>query len=269
MARISPRVQTSADGVAWVTGASSGIGRATALELVRRGWRVAVSARSSEALDDLARDGQGRIHSYPCDVTDADAVAETIGLIEAAHGRIALAFLNAGVSIHARAPKLDLAAVKRIVDVNIMGAFNALVPLIERMAARGQGQIALCGSVAGYGGLPYAAAYCASKAATINAAASLAIECAPLGIAVQCVCPGFVDTPLTQKNDFPMPFMIGVEEAGKRIADGLARRRFEIAFPRRMAWLLKAANLLPYDLYIALFRLGIARQRDRLPMARE
>lgn len=269
MARMSPRVQTSADGIAWITGGSSGIGRATALALARRGWRVAISARRAEALEEVAREGQGRIHAFACDMTDAAGVADTISRIEAAHGPIALAFLNAGVSIHSRAPQLDLASIRRIVDVNILGVYNALVPLVQVMAARGQGQIALCASVAGYGGLPYAAAYCASKAATINTAVSLAIECAPLGIGIQCVCPGFVDTPLTRKNDFPMPFMIGAEEAGRRIADGLARSRFEIAFPRRMAWLLKAANLLPHDLYIRLFRWGIARRRRDLPMARE
>ena len=274
MARISPRVQTSADGVAWITGASSGIGRATALELARRGWQVAATARSSAllealALEALALEGQGRIHPFVCDVTDATAMASCLGRIEEMHGPVALAFLNAGISVHSRAPELDLASMRRIVEVNIMGAFNALAPLIARMAARQNGQIALCASVAGYGGLPYAAAYCASKAAAINAAVSLAIECAPLGIKVQCVCPGFVDTPLTKKNDFPMPFMIGAEDAGRRIADGLGRSRFEIAFPRRMAWLLKAANLLPHDIYIRLFRWGIARKRANLPMARE
>ena len=269
MSRITPRVQTAADGIAWVTGASSGIGRACALELARRGWRVAASARSAEALADLVAEGGGQIFAYPCDVTDAEAVAATIARIEQEQGAIALAFLNAGVSIHSRAPNLDLASMRRIVEVNILGVFHGLAPLLARMASRRSGQIALCGSVAGYGGLPYAAAYCASKAAIINAAVSLGIECAPLGIKMQCVNPGFVATPLTAKNDFPMPFLIGPEEAGRRVVDGFQRGRFEIAFPRRMAWLLKALNLLPYDLYIAASRWGIARKRRDLPMARE
>jgi NAD(P)-dependent dehydrogenase (short-subunit alcohol dehydrogenase family) len=263
------RPQRPEDGIAWVTGASTGIGRATVLALAGRGWRVAASARDAAALGMLAAAAPERIFPFPLDVTDADAVARVIDQIEAQHGPIALAFLNAGVSIHSRAPALDLASMRKIIDVNLLGLFNGLPPLVERMATRGRGQIALCGSVAGYGGLPFAAAYCASKAAVISTAVSLAIECAPLGIFVQCVNPGFVDTPLTRKNDFPMPFLLQPEDAGRRIADGLASRRFEITFPRRLSWFLKAVNLLPYGLYIRLMRFGIGRNRRALPMGRE
>lgn len=255
--------------LAWITGASSGIGRATALELARRGWRVAVTARNAEALAAMAAEIPGKVIAFPCDVTDITEVSATIEAIEAAHGPIALAYLNAGISIHTRAPALDITAMRKIIDVNILGVFNGLSPIVERMAARRRGQIALCGSVAGYGGLPYASAYCASKAAIINCAVSLAIECAPLGIKIQCVNPGFVDTPMTRKNDFPMPFMIQPEEAGRRVADGFASGRFEITFPRRLSYFLKLINLLPYGVYIRMMRFGIARNRRKLPMSRE
>lgn len=257
---MTPRVQTPQDGIAWVTGAGTGIGRATALELARRGWRVAISARRAETLDALAAELPGQFIVAPCDVTDAAAVARTVEELETAHGPVALAFLNAGISIHVRAPNIDLAAVRQIHDVNVMGAFHCIGALLPAMAARKGGQIAICASVAGYGGLPYASAYTASKAAMINAAVALAIECRALGVLVQCVNPGFVDTPLTRKNDFPMPFLMQVEEAGQRVADGLARRSFEITFPRRFATLLKLLNLLPYGLYIRLVAWGIARK---------
>lgn len=263
------RVQTPEDGIAWVTGASTGIGRATVLALVARGWRVAASSRGIEDLTTLAASAPGQIFTFPLDVIDTAAVSETIATIEAEHGPIALAFLNAGISVHSRAPHLDAAIMRRIVETNVIGVFNAVAPLVQRMAERRAGQIALCGSVAGYGGLPYAAAYCASKSAIINAAVSLAIECAPFGILIQCVNPGFVDTPLTRKNDFPMPFMLEPAEAGEKIADGLSGGRFEITFPRRLSVLLKIINTLPYSIYIRLVRFGIARNSKALPMAKE
>ena len=246
-------------GIAWITGASSGIGRATALELARRGWRVAVSARNAAALEEVAEASSGRVRAFACDVTDPAAVDATIARIEAEQGPIALAFLNAGLSIHDRAPDLDAAVARRVIETNVLGLYNALAPLIGRMAARRRGQIALCASVAGYVGLPFAAAYCASKAAAISTAVSLAVECAPLGIRVQCVNPGFVDTPLTARNDFPMPFLMSPEQAARRIADGFSGGRFEIAFPRRLVWPMKLIGLLPYRAAIALLRLGARR----------
>lgn len=254
-----PKSAAPSDGIAWVTGASTGIGRATALELVTRGWRVAVSARKVDALADLVSQHPQSIFAFPCDVTDIAGVATTIDRIEAEHGAIALAYLNAGISIHNQAPDLELGAIHRIFETNVLGVYNAASPLIARMAARKTGQVAICASVAGYGGLPGAAAYCASKAAMISTAVSLAMECRPLGILVQCVNPGFVETPLTQKNKFKMPFLMKPEAAARRIVDGFARGGFEITFPRRMAWALKLLNLLPYPVYIALVGRGVRR----------
>ena len=261
----SPRVQTPADGIAWVTGASTGIGRETALELARRGWTVAATARNAEALQALAQESGGRIIAAPCDVTDKAAVYALIERLESAHGAVALAFLNAGMSIHAIAPNIDPDVVRRIYDLNVHGVFNGIGALLPRMAARRTGQIAICASVAGYGGLPRSTAYSSSKAAMISAAVGLAIECAPLGILVQCVNPGYVDTPLTKKNRFPMPFIIPAAEAGRRCADGFARGGFEITFPRRFSWLLKLVNLLPYGVYIRLVRWGTARGLAKNP----
>lgn len=251
-----PRPATPADGLCWITGAGSGIGAATALELAGRGWRVAISARRRETLEAVAALAPASIIVAPCDVTDAEAVATTLSTLEAEHGPVARAFLNAGISVHGTAQQLDVAAVRRIIDTNVMGAFHALAPLLPRMAARGKGQIAICASIAGYGGLPGASAYTASKAAMINAATALAIEGRALGILVQCVNPGFVDTPLTRKNSFPMPFLMTPEAAARRIADGLEKSRFEIAFPRRLAWSMKALHLLPQDWYIRLVGFG-------------
>jgi NADP-dependent 3-hydroxy acid dehydrogenase YdfG len=246
---------TPADGAAWVTGASSGIGRGVALELARRGWTVAVSARREAELEALAAEASGlsgRIVAHACDVTDAEAVAAAAAGIERARGPIVLAFFNAGIAPYIRAPDIDVAAFRQVVDVNIMGVVNGLAAVMPGMASRKLGQIAVNASIAGYGGLPRSAAYGATKAAMINMCESLKFDCDNLGLVMQVVNPGFVETPLTGKNDFPMPFLMKNEDAARRVCDGFERGGFEITFPRRFAYMLKAINLLPYPFYFAL-----------------
>jgi NAD(P)-dependent dehydrogenase (short-subunit alcohol dehydrogenase family) len=243
-----------ADGAAWITGASSGIGRGVALEMARRGWTVAASARRADELEVLAAEAAGlpgRIAPYPCDGTDEEAGRTAGAAIARDHGAVALAFFNAGIAPYVRAPDIDVAAVRQAVDVNLMGVVNGIAAVMPGMAAQGFGQIAVNASIAGYGGLPKSAAYGATKAALINMCESLKFDCDNLGLTLQLVNPGFVETPLTGKNDFPMPFLMKNADAARRCCDGFARGGFEIVFPRRFAWLLKAVNLLPYPLYFA------------------
>ena len=246
-----PRMKPQ-DGVAWITGASSGIGEAVALELARRGWTVAITARRLEQLEDLARRAEalpGRLVAHAGDVTDAASMQTVVDTVEQVHGPIALAFLNAGIAPYVRAGALDIAAFEQAFAVNTLGAVKGLAAVLERMKARGRGQIAVNASTAGYGGLPKAAAYGASKAATIHLCQALKFDCDKLGIRLQLVNPGFIDTPLTRKNDFPMPFLMSMDEAAKRTVDGFERGGFEIVFPRRLAWIIKAVNMLPYPAY--------------------
>ncbi len=243
------------DGIAWITGASSGIGRGVALEMARRGWTVAASARREAELEALAIEAaglRGRIIAHAVDVTDAAAMAAAADGIERAHGPIALSFFNAGIAPYVQAPAIDPAAVKLAFDVNVMGVVHGLAAIMPRMAERGRGQIAVNASIAGYGGLPKSAAYGATKAALINMCEALRFDCENLGLVMQLVNPGFVETPLTGKNDFPMPFIMRNEDASRRVVDGFERGGFEITFPRRFAYLLKAINLLPYPLYFAI-----------------
>ncbi|MGL4242783.1 MAG: SDR family NAD(P)-dependent oxidoreductase, partial [Beijerinckiaceae bacterium] len=171
--------------------------------------------------------------------------------IATAHGPIALAFFNAGIAPYVRAPDIDVAAFRQAVDVNVMGVVNGIAAVMPAMAKQGFGQISVNASIAGYGGLPKSAAYGATKAALINMCEALKFDCDNLGLVLQLVNPGFVETPLTGKNDFPMPFLMKNEDAARRVCDGFATGGFEITFPRRFAYLLKAVNLLPYPLYFA------------------
>jgi NADP-dependent 3-hydroxy acid dehydrogenase YdfG len=238
----------------WITGASSGIGRAVALAYARAGATVAVSARGVDALAALAAEpaAAGRIHAFAVDMTDRAAVADVVARIETELGALALVILNAGTHEPVDARRFDAAVFDRLVTVNLTGTVNGLAAVLPRLVARRAGHLAIVASVAGYGGLPSAAAYGATKAALINLAEALKFDLDPVGVRVSLVNPGFVRTPLTDKNPFAMPALMDVEDAADALVRGLARGGFEVTFPRRFTWVLKLLRLLPYRLYFPL-----------------
>ena len=211
-------------GVVWITGAGKGIGRAVALRFAREGRTVAASARTEADLDALAREAAGMpglILPVPLDITDAAAAERAVQDIEASTGHIGLAILNAGTHVPEHAEGFDLGAFEKVVAVNLISTAKCLAAILPPMLQRRAGRIAVVSSVAGYRGLPSAAAYGATKAALINLAESLAPEMAGKGVTMTLINPGFVDTPLTRKNDFPMPFLISAEDAADRLRDGV------------------------------------------------
>ena len=245
------------DGVAWVTGASTGIGRGVALELARRGFEVHATARRADELRALAEEAAalpGKVTPAPGDVTDRAGMAAVVGAIEARRP-IALAFLNAGGAFADAPGDFGGDGFARTFELNVQGVTNGVNPVLNAMRGRGRGQIAIVGSIAGYGGLPGAGAYAPSKAAVISLAVGLRFEAEPLGVTVQIVNPGYVRTPLTAKNRFPMPFLLECDDACRRICDGLERGGFEIRMPRRLAWTLRLLQSLPYPVFFRLFRL--------------
>lgn len=244
MASVFDKVMRPADGHAWITGASGGIGRAVALQLADAGWTVHATARDADKLEALAAERPGRIRTHPGDVTDAARMAEIVAQIEA-EAPLALALLNAGIYTPMHARGFDAQIAGRMFAVNLGGVANALDPVLKAMIARGRGHVALTASVAGYGGLPGACAYSATKAGLIAMAESLALDMEETGVRLSVVNPGFVETEATKVNDFEMPFLMQPEEAAARIVQGLGRPGFEIAFPRRFAWFLRALNALP------------------------
>ena len=242
-------------GPAWITGASSGIGRALALELARAGRTVAVSARRGDELERLAAEmPAGRIAPFPVDVADAAAMARTAAASEAALGPLDLAVFNAGthhpVSVETFGPE----PFRHLMDINFMGAVNGIAAVLPGFLARRAGHIAVVSSVAGYRGLPQAAAYGPTKAALINLCEALKPDLDRYQVRISVINPGFIRTPLTDLNEFPMPFLMDADVAARRIVRGLEAGKFEITFPRRFTFMLKIARMLPYALYFPMVR---------------
>lgn len=239
---------------AWIVGASSGIGRATALALLARGARVGVSARNGEALDELAalhnEAGQPpRVIALPLDVRDAASVAAAHAHLLAVTGAIDFVLHNAATYDALRADAFALDTMLAHQQVNYVGALHVLAVVLPGFVARNAGHIAITGSVAGFRGLPKSLAYGPTKAALANLAEVLYVDLHARGIGVSLVQPGFVDTPLTAQNDFKMPALITPAAAAEAMLDGWRRGRFEIHFPRRFTFWMKLMRLLPYRLY--------------------
>ena len=232
--------------VVWVVGASSGIGAATARELATRGATVAISARRESALEAVSG---GRMLVVPLDVTDAQSVAAAARRVRTEHGRIDVAILAAGHWKQMDAHAWDTDDFDRHIQVNLVGTSNAIAAVLPEMLERGGGVIAGISSVAGYRGLAGAEAYGATKAAQINLLESLRVHVAKTGVRVTTICPGFVRTELTARNDFPMPFIIDADQAAVSICNGLEHDRNEIVFPLPMALLMKAARFVPVGLW--------------------
>lgn len=237
----------------WITGASHGIGKHLALQYAEQGHIVCISARGEKALNELS-EKHTNIHSFPLDVTDEKVVQDTKRGIEKQYGPIDLALLNAGVYTPIPGGIGESSIFAEHMQVNYLGVVHALMTLLPVMKQQGKGQVAIVASVAGYVGLPQAAAYGPTKAALINLAETLRTEFADSGVDIRLINPGFVTTRLTEQNDFKMPAIVSAQEAAERIITGLGRKQFEIAFPTRFVLWLKLLRLLPYSVYFWLAR---------------
>ncbi len=244
-------------GRAWITGGGTGIGRALALLMARAGWQVIISGRRREPLEETAAAAPGGlVVPRVCDVTDLAAVRQTVRDIESNEGALDLAVLNAGTYAPYDARKFGAEYVREVNEVNYMGVIHGIDAVFSNFKQRGRGQIGVVASVAGYMGLPTSGPYGASKAALINLCESLKFDFDKLGIKLSVINPGFIRTPMTDQNKFKMPFLAEPEDMAKAIWSGLQRGDFEITYPKRLAYPLKALKHLPYKIFFPLMKRG-------------
>lgn len=246
----------------WLTGASSGIGAALVQELATHGHRMVISGRRQQALDDLAKNWPEQIHTAVADTTCRDELATLSGQLDH-FGDLDMVLLNAGTCEYLEVADYDSSIIEANITTNLLGTARCLdiaLPALRATRAKGKpATVVIVSSSAWWFPFSRAEGYGASKAALTYFAHSLRADLAAEGIEVVVVSPGFVKTPLTDRNDFPMPFMVSAEEAARRIHQGLAKGKREIAFPRRFTWSLKVLRVLPQGL---IDRLAAAMARN-------
>ena len=233
-----------------ITGASSGIGAALARELSRRGWSVALLARRAEQLEEVRKTLSTQSIAVPCDVTDAAALEGAVRRAESdLGGPFELAIANAGVGIPGHATKFNLADADQTIRVNVIGMMNLFAAVIPSMIERTSGRFVGIASIAGLRGMPTAAPYSASKSAMQSFLEASRIELAPYGVGVTIVNPGFIATPMTEKNQFKMPFLMQADDAARVIANGIERGKRVVEFPRPMSVMMRMMRHMPDALY--------------------
>ncbi len=237
---------------AWITGASSGIGKAIAIKLANKGWNVAVSARRENLLEDL-RKVESNIHSFPLDVANSKDVILTFESIIKKLNSIDLCIFSTGTYDPNTEKEINIKKMEEVMKVNFFGTVNCIKAVEENFKKKRDGHISIVSSVAGYGGLPNSSGYGPSKAALINLAESLYFDFKKYNVRVSLISPGFVKTPMTDKNKFKMPFIKSTDFAANKIYEGLIKtNNFEITFPKELTLIMKIFKLLPYKIYFYL-----------------
>ena len=243
----------------WITGASSGIGKALAIKFANEGWKVAASARREDLLKELA-DKYSNIKSFPLDVTDVDKCKSVFKEILEKFENIEICVFGTGIHDPKSEKKFNLEKIKKIMEVNFFGTMNSINSIYDYYREKKSGQISIISSVAGYRGLPAAGAYCASKSALTSFAESLHFEMKRKNVRLSLISPGFIKTPMTDQNDFPMPMIKSPEFAAEQIYTGLVNKKsFEIHFPKTFTYFLKFLRILPNSIYFKIVEKGMKK----------
>lgn len=240
----------------WVIGCSSGIGEALARELSEQGATLALSARREEKLNELNTELGGKHEVLPLDVSNFEDMQAATKKLKLSWKEIDAVVFMAATYSPGDVFELEYEKVKNVLEVNLLSAFGLSELLLPWMTQQNKGQLVLCASVAGYRGLPTGQPYGATKAALINLAESIncELQAKDSKVQVKVINPGFVETPLTDKNDFKMPLIIKPEQAAKAIAKGLLKNKFEIRFPWLFTTIMKLLEMIPYRLYFWLIK---------------
>ena len=236
----------------WITGGSTGIGKAVAIKFANKGWNVAVSARRVELLNELS-DSHENISAFPLDVTDKLKCKEVFNEIKNKFENIDLCFFSTGTWNPKKEKDIDVDQIENVFKVNFFGTVNSIKAVEEYFKNRKNGIITIVSSIAGHRGLPNSTGYGPSKSALNNLAESLYFDFKRDNVRVCLVSPGFIKTPMTDKNDFKMPFIKTPEYAADKIYDGLINKNvFEIHFPKALTITLKLLSFLPSKIYFSL-----------------
>ncbi len=235
----------------WITGASSGIGKAVAEKFAAEGWKVAVSARRKEILEDMSNNEN--IFSFPLDVTKKDEVEKVFKDILNQFGDLDLCLFSSGTYDPKNEKTIDPEKIKNVISVNFFGVVDCVKVVENFYKKRKSGHISIVSSIASYRGLPNSSGYGPSKAALTNFSESIYFDFKKFGVRVSIISPGFIKTPLTDKNEFSMPFLKTVDYAADKIFNGLVKSSsFEIHFPKGLTLILKFLRILPYKIYLFL-----------------
>lgn len=239
---------TFANKVAVITGASSGIGKAMARELAGQGCAVGLVARRLDLLAELTGEIEskgGKAAFAAADVAGREATLAAIHSLANRLGPIDLLIANAGVGAPTLLDPINIHDVEKMIQVNLLGVIYSIEAVLPTMLQRHQGHLAAVSSMAAYKGLPGESAYCASKAAVNSYMEGLRIQLRGRGVDVTTICPGFVATPMTEVNEFKMPFLVQADDAARRMVRALAKRAKVFNFPWQMMWLMRVTSWLP------------------------
>ena len=242
----------------WITGASSGIGEASARKFAKEGWKVIISARRVELLEKLSTDEN--IFSYPLDVTDSVKAKEVFKKIIEDHGHVDLCIFSSGTYERKSEKELDVQNIKHVIEVNFLGVINCVSAVEKYYKDKNIGHIAVVSSPVGYRGLPKSSGYTPSKAALNNFTQGIYFDFKKFNVKVTLITPGFIKTALTDKNEFKMPFLKSTDYAAEEIYNGLVKKNsFEIIFPLPIKIIYKLIQILPNKLYNYLISKSVNR----------
>ena len=241
----------------WITGASSGIGRALAIKFAKEGWQVAASARRENLLNELNKNNSN-IYSFPLDVKDEKSVKNVFQNIIEKFETLDICVFATGIHDPEAEKKLSSEKIREIMETNFFGTLNCIMAVNSFFRERKNGHISIVSSVAGYRGLPDASGYCASKSALTSLAESIYFDFKRHNVRVSLVSPGFIKTPMTDKNKFPMPMIKSPEFAAEKMFIGLTKKNaFEIHFPIAFTMIMKLLKIMPNWLYFFLVKKGM------------
>jgi len=236
----------------WITGASTGIGKAVAIKFANKGWNVAISARRENLLKEIS-DNNENILSFPLDVTDKYNCKEVFKKIKNRFENIDICFFSTGTWNPKKEKDIDVEQIEDVFKVNFFGTLNCIKAVEEYFKNKKNGTISIVSSIAGYRGLPNSTGYGPSKSALNNLAESLYFDFKRSNVRICLISPGFIKTPMTDKNDFKMPFLKTTEYAAEKIYDGLINKNdFEIHFPKSLTIILKILSFIPSKMYFSL-----------------